>query len=125
MILSACSLLAFALGQLILSLQSQGELRNDSSQKGSRTQGRVAWTEGVLTKWGSRTGSPGALPRALPHLLSLTVGFAQSRALSGQAQYITVLPRDLGWDWSSAAVPLENVHTFTRVGPRGCGVTPG
>lgn len=35
---------------------------------------RVAWAEDGLTKWGSRAGSPGALPRALPHLLSLTVG---------------------------------------------------
>jgi hypothetical protein len=66
-----------------------------------------------------------ALPRALPHLLSLTVGFVQSRVLSGQAQCVAVLPRDLGWGWSTPAVPLKNVYTFTRVGPRGCGVTLG
>lgn len=57
---------------------------------------RAVWAEGGLTKWGSRTGSPGALLRALPHLVSLTVRFAQSRALSGQARCMAVLPRGLG-----------------------------
>lgn len=57
---------------------------------------RVVWAEGGLTKWGSRVGSPGALSRALPHLLSLTVGFTKSSVLSGQAQCIAALLRDLG-----------------------------
>lgn len=57
---------------------------------------RAAWAEGGLTKWGCRTGNPGALPGALTHPLSLTVGFVQSRVLSVQTWCVAVLPRDYG-----------------------------
>lgn len=77
---------------------------------------RAAWAEGGLTKWGCRTGNPGALPGALTHPLSLTVGFVQSRVLSVQTWCVAVLPRDYGWGWHTAAVAISKEGAFYQCG---------
>lgn len=54
-----------------------------------------------------KIGNPWALPRALTHPLIEIVRFVQFMVLSGQTWYVVVLPRDSGWGWSTAAVPIK------------------